>query len=164
MIKFKFCASHSREELSLNKDAFNLFLTEGDASSKKITPADANDNRVEKDDHEGQEIGFIGPWKRPGRTPLYIKFPPLIDCATKFIKERSFSAHVRRRKTTRTGGGVTLKDIQEPILENVSVLRESGGISCDIIHVMTIVPRKNHTRAKGYKGLIDARVPSKRNQ
>ena len=86
MIKFKFCASHSREELSLNKDAFNLFLTEGDASSKKITPADANDNRVEKEDHEGQEIGFIGPWKRPGRTPQYIKFPPLIDCATKIHK------------------------------------------------------------------------------
>ena len=117
--------------MSLNKDAFNLFLTEGDASSKKIAPADANDDSVEKDDLEGQEIGFIEPWKRPGRTPLYIKFPPLIDCATKFIKKRSFSAHVRRRKTTGTGGGVTLKDIQEPLLENVSVLRESGGISCD---------------------------------
>ena len=77
VIKFKFCASHSREELSLNKDAFNLFLTEGDASSKKIAPADANDDSVEKDDLEGQEIGFIGPRKRPGRTPLYIKFPPL---------------------------------------------------------------------------------------
>ena len=95
---------------------------------------------------------------------LYIKFPSLIDCATKFLKEHSFSAHVRRRKITLTGRAVTLKNIQEHLLENVSGLTESGGVSRDTIHVMTVAPRKNHTRAKRYKGLIDARVPSKSNR
>lgn len=49
-----------------------------------------------------------------------------------------------------------LKDIQEHLLENLSGLRESGGIPCDTIYVMTVAPRKNHTRAKRYKGFIDA--------
>ena len=57
-----------------------------------------------------------------------------------------------------------LKDIQEHLLENLSGLRESGGIPCDTIYVMTVAPRKNHTRVKRYKGFIDARVPGKRNQ
>ena len=151
------------EELSLNKDAFNLHFTGGDASSNEIALADDHDDSAEKDDLE-QEIGFIGPWKRPGRTPLYIKFPSLTDCAAKFIKEHSFSAHVRRRETTGTGRGVTLKDIQEHLLENISGLKESGGISRDTIHVMTVAPRKNHTKTKRYKRLIDARVAGKRNQ
>ena len=73
------------EELSLNKDDFNLPLTGGDASCNEIAPADGNCDSAEKDDLE-QEIGFIGPQKRAGRTPLYIKFPSLIDCTTKFIK------------------------------------------------------------------------------
>ena len=72
--------------------------------------------------------------------------------------------HVRRQETTGTGRGVTLKDIQEHLLENESGLRESGDISRDTIHIMTVAPRKNHTRAKRYKGHIDARVPGKRNQ
>ena len=154
-----FCASWFWRTV-VKKDAFNLLLTGGDASSKEIAPADDNDDSVEKADLE-QEIGLIGQRKRPGRTPLYIKFPLIIHCATKFIKEHSFSPHVRRRETTGTRRWVTLKDI---LLENVSGLRESGGISYDTIHIMTVASRKNHTKAKRYKGLIDARVPGKRNQ
>ena len=151
------------EELSLNKDAFNLLLTGGDTSFKEIAPADdnGNDDSAEKDELE-QEIEFIGPRKRPGRTPLYIRFPSLIYCATKFIKDHPFSAHVRTRETTATGRGVTLKDIQEHLLENVSGLRESGGISRDTIHVMPVAPKKNHSRAKRYKGLIDAKTSIKK--
>ena len=145
------------EELSSKKDAFNLLLTGVDASAKEIAPADANDDSAEEDNLE-QNIGFIGPKRRPGRMLLYIKFPSLIDCATKFIKEYSFSAHVRRRKISGTGKGVTLKNIQEHLLGNVSGLTESDGVSRDAIHVMTVAPRKNHTRAKRYKGFTDARV------
>ena len=151
------------EEMSLNKDRFNLLLTGGDTSSKEIAPADDNDDSAEKDELE-QEIKFISPRERPGRTPLYIRFPSLIYSAIKFMKDHSFSADVRTRETTATGRGVTLKDIQEHLLENVSGLRESGSVSRDTIHVMTVAPKKNHTSAKRYKGLIDARVPGKRNQ
>ena len=40
------------EELSLNKDAFNLLLDGGDASSKEIALADDDDDSAEKDDLE----------------------------------------------------------------------------------------------------------------
>ena len=50
------------KEMSSKKDAFNLLLTGGDASSKEIAPADANDDNVEKDNPE-KKIGFIGPRK-----------------------------------------------------------------------------------------------------
>ena len=102
--------------------------------------------------------------KKSGRIPLYVKFPTLIDVAMAFIKEHSFSAHVRRRETTATGAGVTLADIQKHLLENVPGLKVAGGIHRDTIHRLTVAPGKNSTRAARYKGLFDARVPGKRNQ
>ena len=146
------------EKLSLNKAAFHLLLA-GDSSLED----NDTENISEKGDAE-KDLQFIGPRKRPGRTPLYVKFPNLIACASEFIKNHSFSAHVRRRETTGTGAGVTLKEIQRHLLDNVPGLEESGGICRDTIHVMTVAPQKNHLRAKRYKNLIDARVPGKRNQ
>lgn len=143
-------------ELILDKDAFVLILKGG---------CENNENEEELKEHENiEKTTFIGPKKRPGRIPLYIKFPSLVDCATKFIKEHSYTAHVRRRETTGTGVGVTLKDIQEHLLENVPGLKNSGGIHRDTIHRLTVAPRKNTIRSHRFKGLIDARVPGKKNQ
>ena len=55
-----------------------------------------------------------------------------------------------------------MKDIQEHLLEYVTGLREHG-ISRDTVHHLTVAPRKNSTRAERYKGYVNARVPSKRN-
>ena len=117
------------EELSLNKDAFNLLLTGGEASSKEIAPADDDNDSAEKYDLE-QEIGFIGLRKQPGRTPLYIKFPSLIDCAKKFIKEQSFSAHVRRRGNNRDRRGSHVEGYSRaPFGECIWVKEESWYFS-----------------------------------
>jgi len=48
------------------------------------------------------EVKF-GPHKKTGRIALHEKFPNLVEVATNFIKEHSFSAHGRRRETTGTG-------------------------------------------------------------
>ena len=105
-----------------------------------------------------------GPHRRIGKTPLWVKFPNLIECATAFIKQHSFAAHARRRETTSTGNGVSLREIRDHLNKNVPCLQEAGGISRDIVHRLTIAPRKNALQAYRYKGLIDARKPGKRNQ
>ena len=101
--------------------------------------------------------------KTKGRVPFHTKFPGLVECATNFIKEHSFLAQSRRRSTTITGTGVGLKDIQNHLLESIPGLKEQGGISLDTIHHLMVPPRKNSTRARRYKKLIDAKVPKKRN-
>ena len=102
------------------------------------------------------------PHHRLGRQPLWVKFPTLIDDATRFVKEHSCTAHNRRRESTGIGRGVSWKDIQEHLLEYVTGLREHG-ISRDTVHHLTVAPRKKSTRAERYKGYVNARVPSKRN-
>ena len=48
-----------------------------------------------------------------------MKFPTLIDTATDFIKSHSFAAHNRRRETTGSSTGVSLKQLQQHLCENV---------------------------------------------
>ena len=108
-------------ELLLDKECFTQFL-KSDEKEKEVQQNKAADDV------------FIGPGNRIGRKPLYVKFPSLIDCATNFIKEHSFAAHVRRRETTGTGTGVTLKEIQAHLLKNVPGLTK---ISLDTIHHLT---------------------------
>ena len=143
-------------ELLLGKDALNQLLTT------------CENSEVEKDapvlEKPASASRALGPKNRPGRKPLWITYPSLIDEATSFIKEHSFAAHSRRRTSTGTGTGVSLRDIQKHLLASVPGLSEGGGISLDAIHHLTTAPRKNSSRARRYKGLIDVRVPGKRNQ
>ena len=91
-----------------------------------------------------------------------MKFPSLVQSATDFIKSHSFEAHNRRRETTGTGTGVSLKDLQKHLLQNVPGLREHG-ISRDTIHHLMIPPRKLNRQSIRYAEVIDARISRKRN-
>ena len=145
------------QELLLDKDLFSMLLGENDEDNGET-------DNIESKINQNKAKSFIGPLNRQGRTPMYIKYPELVECASNFIKEHSFAAHVRRRESTATGAGVTLNDIRKHLLEVVPGLKQDGGISRDTIHRLTVAPRKNSTRAQRYKGLIDARVPGKQNQ
>ncbi len=103
-----------------------------------------------------------GPTRRLGRQPLWLKYPEIVQTATDFIKQQSFAAHLRRRESTGTGTGVTLKDMKQHLLDNVPGLKEHG-ISLDTIHHLMVAPRKNSSRANRYKGLIDAKFAPKKN-
>ena len=104
----------------------------------------------------------IGPANKMGRKPLYIKFASLLQSATDFIKSHSFEAHNRRRETTGIGTGVSLKDLQKHLLQNVPGLKEHG-ISRDTIHHLMIPSRKSNRQSIRYAGVIDAKISRKRN-
>ena len=144
-------------ELFLQKDTLLQLLFDDCAET------DATETQSASSATKSESAPVFGPHKKLGRTPLWIKIPTLIECATNFIKH-SFPAHVRRRATTATGNGVSLADIQKHLLKNIPGLEEAGGISRDTIHRLTKAPRKNSIQAHRYQGLIDARVPGKRNQ
>ena len=148
-------------ELLLEKNAFMLLLSDTTTNESE----DKNKDKGNGPQEEEEEIApFIGPKMRKGRKTLHERFPSIIDEATNFIKEHSFSAHVRRRETTATGRGITLNDIRKHLLDNVPGLAEDGGISTDTVHHLTYPPRKNSIRAHGFKKLIAACVSGKRNQ
>ena len=94
---------------------------------------------------------------------MHERFPELVKVTTDFIKSHSFAAHSRRRSSTGTGTGVSLKDIQEHVIQNVPGLKEAGGVKIDALHQLFIAPRKHSSRAFRYKGLVNTRVPRKKN-
>ena len=91
-----------------------------------------------------------------------IKFASLLQSATDFIKSHSFEAHNRRRETIGIGTGVSLKDLQKHLLQNVPGLKEHG-ISRDTIHHLMIPSRKSNRQSIRYAGVIDAKISRKRN-
>jgi hypothetical protein len=143
------------QDLILDSNLFEILLASDDP------PVDIPLHEPNQDTHNLPPIVY-GPKNKPGRKPLYQKFPTLLDCATDFIKSHSFQAHNRRRETTGTGTGVSLKDLQKHLFENVPDLREHG-ISRDTIHHLKVAPRKSGLKATRYKSLIDAKVSQKRN-
>ena len=58
--------------------------------------------------------------------------------------------------------GVSLKNIRNHLLDQFPELKEVG-IQRDTIHFLMAPPRKNSSPSCRYKGLVDARVPTKRN-
>ena len=146
-------------ELLMQPDCFLRLLT--NQSDENIPKKQTEKVNLKS---QNQKQVFEGPKQRLGRRPLFERFPTLIECATDFIKQHSFSAHVRRRESTATGTGVSVAEIRSHLLKNVPGLAESGGISRDAIHQLTTAPRKNTNKASRYKGLIEARIPGKRNQ
>lgn len=101
--------------------------------------------------------------KKRGQPSIVSKFPEIVGRMTDFLKQHGYAAHNRRRTTTGTGQGVTLGQIKQHLLSTVEGLAEHG-ISRDTIHLMMAPPRKGTKREGRYKGLVDARVPAKKNQ
>lgn len=100
--------------------------------------------------------------KKRGQPSIVSKFPEIVGRITDFLKQHGYAAHNRRRTTTGTGQGVTLGQIKQHLLSTVEGLAEHG-ISRDTIHLMMAPPRKGTKRAGRYNGLVDARVPAKKN-
>ena len=152
-----------RCELLLQKDCFLQLLLCQVKENSSTESKDSLENVSSEDKAAKKEYGAQKKDGR-GRPPLYKKFPDLIECADKFIKQHSFAAHARRRVSTATGNGVSLKEIFDHLNKNVPGLQDAGGISRDTVHRLTVAPVKNRLAARRYKGLLDARIPGKRNQ
>ena len=58
--------------------------------------------------------------------------------------------------------GVSLKDTRNHLLDKFPELKEVV-IQRDAIHFLMALPRKNSSRSCRYKGLVDAKVTTKRN-
>jgi hypothetical protein len=142
-------------QLVMEPECFSILFS---ADDKSPEPSAANQHIS----HETPKAAVEGPTRRLGRQPFWIKFPGIIKTATAFIKQQSFAAHGRRRESTGTGTGVTLKDLRQHLLQNIPGLKEHG-ISRDTIHHLMVAPRKNSSRADRYKGHIDAKVTAKKN-
>ena len=91
------------------------------------------------------------PKRHLGCQPLWLKFPAIVQTASDFIKQHSFSAHQRGCKST--GTGVTLKDLQQHLVDNIPGLKYHRILQ-DTIHHSMVAPRKNSSRADRYKGHI----------
>jgi hypothetical protein len=142
-------------QLVLDPECFAMLFK---ADESPVEPADAHCDNQDQAPKPVKE----GPTRRLGRQPLWLKFPSIVETATSFIKQQSFAAHNRRRESTGTGTGVTLKDLQQQLIDNVPGLKQHG-ISRDTIHHLMVAPKKNSSRADRYKGHIDAKVTAKRN-
>ena len=58
--------------------------------------------------------------------------------------------------------GVTLKQIREHLFDCIPGLKEKG-ICLDSIHRLMLPPRRKTIRSSQFKGLVNARVPAKKN-
>jgi hypothetical protein len=98
---------------------------------------------------------------KPGRKRTYFHWPQLIPETLKFIKSNSFSAQERRRTGT-INIGVSLPQIQEHLYQTVPGLKVKGIDVRSIRHLMK-PPRSALRSSIRYFGVIDANIPSKRN-
>ena len=63
-----------------------------------------------------------------GPTPLHVKFPGIVKAAKEYISSVGSAAQARRRDTSATAFGASLKDIRKEILRKVEWM-EPRGIS-----------------------------------
>lgn len=115
----------------------------------------------EETDHQKSRVANSSSSKL-GRPSLILKFPEIVDIASKYIKSHGYAAHTRRRVSVASAPGVSLANIQNHLLQNVPGLREHG-ISRSTIARMMNPPRRNTIASGRYKGVISARVPGKKN-
>lgn len=103
--------------------------------------------------------------RRPvmGRPLLLEEFPDVVPVATAFVESNGFRAHCRRREEIGTCG-TSIPAIKEHLIETVPGLIERyPRLSDSTIARMMKPPNKTRNSSKRYKGVIDARVPSKEN-
>jgi hypothetical protein len=110
---------------------------------------------------------IIPKWQKPpsaaGRPAKHKEFPLLVNTAKDFIESHGYSAQSRRRSNVAQSSGVSLRQIQKHVLDNVDGLSKKG-VSINTVHHLLAPPNKKCRSAKLYKGLIGARVPGKSNK
>ena len=87
------------------------------------------------------------------RPSIIDKFPQAIECATSFIKQHGYSAHVRWRTDTGNVSGVTLAQIRDYLLQQIPGLKEHGLGHSTVAYLM-VPPQQKTLAAERYKSLI----------
>ena len=96
--------------------------------------------------------------KRRGRPSLVDDNPDIVPVIREFIQQNAPEAHLRRRTSVMYTNGVTLQDICNHVKMRLGIT-----ISRNTVHRLMLPHRKNTTAGKRYKGLVNARVPPKKN-
>ena len=97
-----------------------------------------------------------------GQPSLVQLFPSIVNVASEFIKQHSFSAQNRRRSETSYSSGITIPQIRDHLLAKVPGL-EQRGISLSTTRRLFEAPNKSRTNSVGYKSYVQARVGVKKN-
>ena len=124
-------------------------------------PKPTDENAVPQNGLPPTQSTLFHPKKR-GRIPLHVQFPEIVERTLDFVTQHSFSAQERRRTDTSNVSGVSLQAVRDHLLETVPGLKDKG-ISKSTVHYLFQARRKGTIHAKRFKGLVNARVPMKRN-
>lgn len=84
----------------------------------------------------------------------------MIDIIDEYISQHGAEAHKRRRNSTSYSNGVSMAQIAAEVVRRIPALK---SISTTTIARTLLAPNKNHRNSTRYKGLVEARVPPKRN-
>ena len=103
-----------------------------------------------------------GKGRNGGRIPILQRFPDVSHVATEFIKTSGFKAQEKRRESTITSCGVSLKNITEHFIKEIPGLSEHGTSEMNVRYLFNPVNKIAFTVAR-YKSVIDAAVPCKDN-
>ena len=95
-----------------------------------------------------------------GRPSLSSKFPEIVAVVKEFIGQHSAAAHNRRWEDTEYCHGVSIEMIRRPVLQAIPELKK---ISKSTIRRLLLPPQKNRKAACRYTGLVEAKIPPKRN-
>ena len=113
-------------ELVLTPGAFEylLNLDSDSVSSSSSTPPEQSKSREKQPSNASSQQLEKAASSSRRRQPIVHKFPSIVPCTIDFIKQHGFRAHQRRRTSTATSLGITIKDIKCYLYENVPGLRE----------------------------------------
>ena len=103
-----------------------------------------------------------GKCRNGGRISILQIFPDIPHIATEFIKASGFKAQEKRRESTITSCGVSLRDIREHLIKEIPGLRKHGISETSARYLFNPVNKRKFTEAR-YKSMIDAAVPCKDN-
>ncbi len=92
-----------------------------------------------------------------GEKSLAEKHPEIQEVVTKFIKQYSPKAHLRRRDSVMYSNGVTLQEIADHISKKIGY-----KISKLMARSFMLPPSQDTVNGRRYKGLIQARNPPKK--
>ena len=95
-----------------------------------------------------------------GRPSVSSKFPEIVAVVKQFIGQHSAAAHNRRREDTEYCHGVSIEKIHRHVLQAFPELKK---ISKSTIRRLLLPPQKNRKAASRYTGLVEAKLPPKRN-
>ncbi|XP_062515262.1 uncharacterized protein LOC134190768 [Corticium candelabrum] len=111
---------------------------------------------------EAEQLSITLPAKKRGPPARHEQFPEIICSAMSFINMHGYTAQARRRTTAGNSNGVTLAQVQQHLLSSVAGLKDKG-IGRTTVHQLMLPPRQKTVNARRYHGVLNVRVPGKRN-